>query len=68
MALGDGIRCNIAAVNPAERALIRGAFLELNRRFFPGTRTDTVTGGDCSTGGVNLAGGVSWLFKQDEIH
>jgi len=56
MALGDGIRRNIASVDPAERALLRDALLELNRRFFPGNRTDTVPGG------------VSWWFKQDEIH
>ena len=56
MAFGDGIRRNIAQVEPSERALLREAFLELNRRFFPGLRTDTPTGG------------VSWWFKQDEIH
>ncbi len=57
MALGDGIRRNIARVDPKERALLRDAFIELNRRFFPGDRTDIPT-----------AGGVSWWFKQDEIH
>lgn len=56
MALGDGIRRNIADVDPSERALLRDAFLELNRRFFPGARTDSP------------AGGVTWWFKQDEIH
>ena len=56
MALGDGIRRNIAAVDPAERALLRDALIELNRRFFPGNRTDAIPGG------------VSWWFKQDEIH
>jgi hypothetical protein len=45
MALGDGIRRNIASVDPAERALLRDALLELNRRFFPGDRTDSVPGG-----------------------
>jgi hypothetical protein len=68
MALGDGIRRNIASVDPAERKLLRDALLELNLQKFPGTRTDAVTSGDCSTGGVNLAGGVSQWFKQDEIH
>jgi hypothetical protein len=56
MALGDGIRRNIAAVEPAERALLRDAFVELNQRFYPGTRTDAVPGG------------VTFWFKQDEIH
>ena len=56
MALGDGIRRNIAAVAPAERALLRDAFVELARRRFPGVRIDIP------------AGGVSWWFKQDEIH
>ncbi len=56
MALGDGIRRNIALVEPEERALFRDAMIELNRRFFPGNRTD------------DIPGGVSWWFKQDEIH
>jgi hypothetical protein len=56
MVLGDGFRRNIASVEPAERALLRDALLELNRRLFPGTRNDP------------LPGGVSWWFKQDEIH
>ena len=57
MALGDGIRRNIAEVDPAERALLLDAFVQLNQRFFPGTRADSPA-----------AGGVSWWFKQDEIH
>lgn len=56
MALGDGIRRNIASVDPAERALLRDALVQLNHRFFLGSRTDTP------------AGGVSWWFKQDDIH
>ena len=56
MPLGDGIRRNVATVDPAERALLRIAIIELNRRFFPGTRTDPIPGR------------VSWWFKQDEIH
>ncbi len=56
MALGDGIRRNIASVDPAERVLLRDAFIALNNRFFGGSRTDPV------------AGGVTWWFKQDEIH
>lgn len=56
MALGDGIRRNIASVDPSERALLRDALVQLNHRHFGGSRTDPV------------AGGVSWWFKQDEIH
>lgn len=56
MALGDGIRRNIASVDPAERALLRDALIAINHRYFPGARTDSVPGG------------VSWWFKQDEIH
>ena len=56
MALGDGIRRNIAQVDPAERVLFRDAMKQLNHRFFGGSRTDPVPGG------------VSWWFKQDEIH
>jgi hypothetical protein len=36
---------------------LRDAILALNRMFFPGARNDTP-----------IAGGVSWWFKQDEIH
>ncbi len=57
MALGDGIRRNIASVDPTERALLRDALIALNQRLFPGSRTDTP-----------IPGGVSWWFKQDEIH
>lgn len=56
MALGDGIRRNIASVDPTERALLRDALVAINHRYFGGSRTDTVPGG------------VSWWFKQDEIH
>jgi len=56
MALGDGTRRNIASVDPAERAALRDAFVELNQRVYPGSRTDPVPGG------------VTVWFKQDEIH
>jgi len=56
MALGDGIRRNIAHVDPAERAMLRDAIKELNQRYYPGSPSDTPPGG------------VSWWFKQDEIH
>ncbi len=48
MALGDGIRRNIAMVTKAERDRLRDAILTLHRTRFPG--------------------GVSFWFKQDEIH
>jgi hypothetical protein len=57
MTLGDGIRRNIANVEPSERALLRDAFKELNNKKFPGTRND-----------FPIPGGVTWWFKQDEIH
>jgi len=56
MALGDGIRRNIAYVDPTERAMLRDAIIEMHRRYYPGNRGDTPPGG------------VSWWFKQDEIH
>lgn len=54
--LGDGVRRNIAYVEPSERALLRDAIAALNSRFYGGSREDEVPGG------------VSHWFKQDEIH
>lgn len=56
MVMGDGIRRNIAKVEPSERDALRAAILALHNRFYPGIKTD------------NPPGGVSWWFKQDEIH
>jgi hypothetical protein len=57
MALGDGIRRNIATVSQQERDRFRDAIIALNNnKQFPGSRTDFP------------AGGVSYWFKQDEIH
>jgi hypothetical protein len=56
MALGDGIRRNIKSIEPSERAALIDAIKQLNSRFFAGSRTDPIPGG------------VSWWFKQDEIH
>lgn len=56
MALGDGIRRNIATVTQQERDRFRDAIIALNNKRFPGARTDFP------------AGGVSYWFKQDEIH
>lgn len=56
MALGDGIRYNIRSVTPAERTRLKNAILALQIKKFPGTKTDSPPGG------------VSYWFKQDEIH
>src|SRR5439155_10117252 len=56
MALGDGIRRNIATVSAQERNRFRDALLALNGKFFPGAPSDFP------------AGAVSYWFKQDEIH
>jgi hypothetical protein len=58
MALGDGIRRNIAKVTKEERDLLRDAIIKLHTDFhYPGAKGD-----------MPLAGGVSYWFKQDEIH
>jgi|RhiMethySRZTD1v2_1073278.scaffolds.fasta_scaffold63349_3 hypothetical protein len=57
MALSDGIRRNIATVPKEERNRFRDAIISLNQRFFyPGRRDDPIIGG------------VSYWFKQDEVH
>lgn len=56
MALGDGIRRNVATVSQAERDRLRDAILALHTRKYPGGRPDVPVGG------------VSYWFKQDEIH
>jgi hypothetical protein len=57
MALGDGIRRNIATVSKQERTLFRKAIIALHKHYqYPGKRSDTPVGG------------VSYWFKQDEIH
>ena len=69
MALGDGIRRNVATISQEERNLLRDAFIALNRdpRFvYPGQRNDLVR--DASGTIVHGAGGVTYWFKQDEIH
>jgi len=65
MALGDGIRRNIAFVDPVERDLLRSAFMKMNTPKWNGNRDDPVT-----VDGVShtVPGGVTWWFKQDEIH
>jgi len=59
MALGDGIRRNVATISQEERDLLRDAIAELNQdpQRYPGGRDD-----------IPLAGGVTFWFKQDEIH
>ena len=56
MALGDGIRRNIATVSKEERDRFRDAILALAQLKFPGAPSDPIPGG------------VSYWFKQDEIH
>ena len=58
MALGDGIRRNIATVSKEERDLFIDAIKQLNQTYYSptGSRTDFP------------AGHVSFWFKQDEIH
>ena len=56
MALNDGIRRNIATVSKEERDRFRDAILALAQLTFPGLPGDPVPGG------------VSYWFKQDEIH
>lgn len=56
MALGDGIRRNIATVSQEERERLRDAFIKLQQKAFPGDREDPIPGG------------VTYWFKQDEIH
>jgi hypothetical protein len=56
MSMGDGVRRNVAQISHEEMHRLRDAFIELNRRFYPGNRDEIP------------AGGVSHWFKQDEIH
>lgn len=56
MPLGDGIRRNIATVSQQERERLRDAFIKLQQKAFPGDREDPIPGG------------VTYWFKQDEIH
>jgi len=57
MVLGDGIRRNVATVTPEERTRLKNAIVALHTSFhYPGKRDDQITGG------------VSYWFKQDEIH
>ena len=60
MTLGDGIRRNVAKVCPDERIILKKAFIALNNTEnfrYPGKRNDKP-----------FTGGVSYWFKQDEIH
>ncbi len=45
MALGDGIRRNIATVTKEERDRLRDAILALQAKLFPGSKTDAIPGG-----------------------
>jgi hypothetical protein len=56
MALGDGIRRNVATIGEDERNRFLNAILALHKKSYPGRRDD------------RIVGGVSYWFKQDEIH
>jgi hypothetical protein len=56
MALGDGIRRSVTTISQLERNRLRDAFVGLHEQAFPGMRDDPI------------AGGVTFWFKQDEIH
>ena len=56
MALGDGIRRNIAHVEPSERGSLSRCASRAEQALLPGSRTDSPPGG------------VTYWFKQDEIH
>jgi hypothetical protein len=48
MALGDGIRRNVADVDPTERVMLRNAIIEMHTNpiyRYPGNRSDTPPGG-----------------------
>ena len=60
MSLHDGIRKNLSTIPEEERNALKNAFIELNTKNefrFPGKRDDKP-----------FVGGVSYWFKQDEIH
>jgi hypothetical protein len=57
MVLGDGIRRNLTTVPKPEQTRLKNAIIALHTSFhYPGKRDDAVPGG------------VSYWFKQDEIH
>jgi tyrosinase-like protein len=54
---GDGIRRNVASIDAIEKQHLKDAIIALHKsRSFPGKRGDPIPGG------------VSYWFKQDEIH
>ena len=56
MPLGDGIRSNVAHVSQEERNRLLDAIVALQNKAYGGQRSD------------NPVGGVTFWFKQDEIH
>jgi hypothetical protein len=54
---GDGVRRNVADISPDERNRFINAIITLNNRKYPGGRDDP-----------GAVGGVTYWFKQDEIH
>ncbi len=67
MVLGDGIRRNVATVGEPEQTRLKNAIIALHcnctaRQHYPGGRNDPDLPSKPQTGGV------SYWFKQDEIH
>src|SRR5947209_965066 len=62
MVLGDGIRRNVMTVTKEEQTRLKNAIIALHTGFrYPGNRDD-------QDNGQARPGGVSYWFKQDEIH
>jgi len=59
----DGVRRNVATLDPLEKKDFIKAIIALNGRFYPGTRDEFQWRPE-----YKPAGHVSYWFKQDEIH
>jgi hypothetical protein len=70
MTEGDGIRRNVAFIDPMEKQHLIDAIKTLNTsRFYPGSREDFFLGPPPPEARPRApAGHVSYWFKQDEIH
>ena len=59
MPIGDGVRRNVESISQEERNRLRDAIIALQNKSYPGERDD---------GLGPSPGGVTYWFKQDEIH